>query len=93
MAIVTGAASGIGRALATELVDRGATVVVSDIAAGEAGRVAEQLARRAGPDRAVAATLDVTDAAAIDDLVSRTAAEHGGLDLLFNNAGIGVGGE
>lgn len=93
VAIVTGAASGIGKALATELVGRGATVVVSDIAAEEAGRVADQLARRTGPGRAVAATLDVTDAAAVEDLVGRTATEHGGIDILFNNAGIGVGGE
>jgi NAD(P)-dependent dehydrogenase (short-subunit alcohol dehydrogenase family) len=93
VAIVTGAASGIGKALATELVDRGATVVVSDIAGDEAASVAEDLARRAGNARAIAATLDVTDADAVDDLVGRTAADHRGLDLLFNNAGIGVGGE
>jgi NAD(P)-dependent dehydrogenase (short-subunit alcohol dehydrogenase family) len=93
VAIVTGAASGIGRALATELVDRGATVVVSDIAGDAAAAVAEQLARRAGDARAVAATLDVTDAAAVADLVGRTTVDRGGLDLLFNNAGIGVGGE
>ena len=93
MAIVTGAASGIGKALATELVDRGATVVVSDIAAEGSASVADQLARRAGAARAIAATLDVTDADAVSDLVGRTEAEHGGIDLLFNNAGIGVGGE
>ncbi|HEX3839911.1 MAG TPA: SDR family oxidoreductase [Acidimicrobiales bacterium] len=93
VAIVTGAASGIGKALATELVDRGATVVVSDIAGQEAALVAERLDRRAGTGRAVAATLDVTDPDAVEALVARTAAEHGGIDLLFNNAGIGVGGE
>jgi NAD(P)-dependent dehydrogenase (short-subunit alcohol dehydrogenase family) len=47
VAIVTGAAWGIGKALATELADRGATVVVSDIAAEGSASVAEQLARRA----------------------------------------------
>lgn len=93
VAIVTGAASGIGRALATELVDRGATVVVSDIDGDGSASIAEQLSRRAGDSRAIAANLDVTDAAAVDELVGRTAADHGGLDLLFNNAGIGVGGE
>jgi NAD(P)-dependent dehydrogenase (short-subunit alcohol dehydrogenase family) len=96
VAIVTGAASGIGKALATELVDRGATVVVADIAGDASASVAEQLARRsggAGAPRAITAALDVTDAAAVNQLVGRTAADHGGLDLLFNNAGIGVGGE
>ncbi len=93
VAIVTGAASGIGKAVATELVDRGATVVVADINGGEAASVAKQLKRRTSAERVSAATLDVTDAAVVADLVGRTAAEHGGIDLLFNNAGIAVGGE
>src|ERR1039458_8659398 len=75
VAVVTGAASGIGKALATELVDRGATVVVADINGGAAASVAQQLKRRAGAEQVSAATLDVTDAAAVADLVGRTAAE------------------
>jgi NAD(P)-dependent dehydrogenase (short-subunit alcohol dehydrogenase family) len=98
VALVTGAASGIGKALATELVDRGATVVAADIDGPAVVAVAGDLERRAGgsakaPSRCIPAVLDVTDADAVAELVSRTAREHGGIDLLFNNAGIGVGGE
>ncbi len=97
VALVTGGASGIGRALATELVARGATVVVADIDGPAAVALAEQLELGAGgslaaPTRATPAVLDVTDADAVAEVVARTAKEHGGLDLLFNNAGIGVGG-
>lgn len=98
VALVTGAASGIGKALASELVDRGAMVVVSDIDGPAVVAVAEELERRAGgniasPTRAIPAVLDVTDADAVAELVARTAREHGGIDLIFNNAGIGVGGD
>jgi NAD(P)-dependent dehydrogenase (short-subunit alcohol dehydrogenase family) len=91
-AIVTGGASGIGQALATELAGRGASVLVADIDGDGATRVADQL-RRTGTGDAEAAVLDVTDAAAVADTVGRFTADHGGLDFLFNNAGIGVGGE
>jgi NAD(P)-dependent dehydrogenase (short-subunit alcohol dehydrogenase family) len=90
-AIVTGGASGIGKALATELADRGATVLVADIDGVGAARVADQLRRTGGGGEAVA--LDVTDAGAVADTVGRFAEDHGGLDFMFNNAGIGVGGE
>jgi NAD(P)-dependent dehydrogenase (short-subunit alcohol dehydrogenase family) len=91
-AIVTGGASGIGRALATELSARGATVLVADIDLDGATRVADSL-HGAGPGTAHAAEVDVTDAGAVQDLVSRFATDHDGIDFMFNNAGIGVGGE
>ena len=93
-AIVTGGASGIGRALATELVARGASVLVADIDGTGAEVVAQSLQRLGtGPGSAWAATLDVTDADAVAGVVDRFAAGHGGLDFMFNNAGIGIGGE
>src|SRR5664280_2694276 len=97
-AVVTGAASGIGRSLAAELVDRGATVLVADIDGEAAEATAVDLPRRAGTGArshgsALPATVDVTDAGAVTESVGRFAAEHGGIDLLFNNAGIAVSGE
>jgi NAD(P)-dependent dehydrogenase (short-subunit alcohol dehydrogenase family) len=86
-AIITGAASGIGEALADKLVARGDTVYVADIDADGAAEVADRLG-----SRAIARKLDVTDAAAVQALVDEVDAEHG-LDLMVNNAGIAVGGE
>ncbi len=91
VAIVTGAASGIGKALAGALAQRGATVVIADI--DEAGVKAAADALAAGPPgRVSAVALDVTDAEAVASLVERVADDHGHLDFLFNNAGIAVAG-
>jgi len=91
VAIVTGAASGIGRALAAALARRGATVVLADIDEPAAKAAADALA--AGPPgRASGVALDVTDHEAVAELVERTARDHGHLDFVFNNAGVGMGG-
>jgi NAD(P)-dependent dehydrogenase (short-subunit alcohol dehydrogenase family) len=89
VAIVTGGASGIGRALASALIGRGTTVVLADINEEGARAVAESLAVGA---RAVGCGLDVTDRGAVAALVASVAETHGKLDFMFNNAGIGVGG-
>ncbi|MDX6740972.1 SDR family NAD(P)-dependent oxidoreductase [Actinocorallia sp. A-T 12471] len=94
VAVVTGAAHGIGRGHALELARHGATVVVADLGTsvrGEgAGRDAEEVAdlivKRGG--RAVADFADVADEAQATALVDRTVAEFGRLDVLVNNAGI-----
>jgi NAD(P)-dependent dehydrogenase (short-subunit alcohol dehydrogenase family) len=91
IAIVTGGASGIGRAIAASLVTRGDTVLVTDINAAGAVQVAEKL-NAVGPGKAFSATLDVTDAAAVAAAYQAFYAEHGRLDLVFNNAGIAIGG-
>ncbi|MGV9664893.1 SDR family NAD(P)-dependent oxidoreductase [Nocardia niigatensis] len=87
-AIVTGAASGMGRALVTRLLQRGACVYAVDrvvtgldtLAASSAGDLTTMVA-------------DVTHRDALADVVERAVAEHGRLDFMFNNAGIVVGGD
>ena len=79
---VTGAGSGIGAAIATELGRRGYHVVLSDIDLASAERVASTL------ESAQALALDVTDAAACEALVGGVVQEHGRLDVWVSNAGI-----
>lgn len=88
-AIITGAASGIGRALAEELVARGCEVVLADLQVEQAEQVAGAL--RVAGGKATAARLDVTDHAEFEQLVKDTVARTGRLDYLFNNAGISHG--
>jgi NAD(P)-dependent dehydrogenase (short-subunit alcohol dehydrogenase family) len=91
VAIVTGGASGIGRALGEALARRGAEVMLVDLQINLAREVAENL--RATGCKASAAEIDVTDFAAMDRLVQDTVRSAGRVDYLFNNAGIGIGGE
>ena len=99
-AIVTGGGSGIGAALCRALVRAGAHVVVADIDLAAARRVADEVTttrtspadRPATPGSARAASLDVTDPGAVAALVREVVAEHGGLDMMFANAGITWGG-
>ena len=85
VALVTGAAGGIGRATSIRLAAEGAAVVVTDIADGQA--VVDEISANGG--RALFLTLDVTDDEAWRVAVERTLAEFGGLDILVNNAGVG----
>ncbi|GAA2572662.1 bifunctional aldolase/short-chain dehydrogenase [Streptomyces lienomycini] len=87
VALVTGAGSGIGRAIARRLVDEGACVVVADLNAGNAAKVAEELG---GADRAVAVTVDVTSEEQIADAFEAAVLAFGGVDLVVNNAGISI---
>ncbi|MYV53070.1 bifunctional aldolase/short-chain dehydrogenase [Streptomyces sp. SID3212] len=87
VALVTGAGSGIGRAIAHRLVAEGACVVVADLNAEGAATVAEELG---GADRAVAVTVDVTDEEQIKAAFAAAALAFGGVDLVVNNAGISI---
>jgi meso-butanediol dehydrogenase / (S,S)-butanediol dehydrogenase / diacetyl reductase len=86
VAIVTGAGRGIGRAVATELADDGAAVVVADLDKESAEATAEEL-REAGP-RTVGIGMDVTRAADRLVMVDRALEAFGRIDILVNNAGI-----
>ncbi|WP_329072258.1 bifunctional aldolase/short-chain dehydrogenase [Streptomyces sp. NBC_01429] len=87
VALVTGAGSGIGRAIAHRLVAEGACVVVADLNAEGAAAVAEELG---GPDRAVAVSVDVTDEEQIRAAFDAAVLAFGGVDLVVNNAGISI---
>jgi len=93
VAIVTGGGSGIGAALSRALVARGDTVIVADIDGASAEHVADELSAGELGERATAAKVDVRDAVAVQGLVDDTVAAHGRLDLIFNNAGIAIGGD
>jgi NAD(P)-dependent dehydrogenase (short-subunit alcohol dehydrogenase family)/pimeloyl-ACP methyl ester carboxylesterase len=90
LVLVTGAGSGIGRATALAAAEAGARVIAVDVDTATAERTAD-LARMLGAE-ASALTVDVSDAAAMERLDERVAAEHGVVDVLVNNAGIGVAG-
>ncbi|GGQ77599.1 bifunctional aldolase/short-chain dehydrogenase [Streptomyces asoensis] len=87
VALVTGAGSGIGKAIAHRLAAEGACVVVADLNAENAAAVAEELG---GPDRAVAVTVDVTSEEQIAGAFRAAALAFGGVDLVVNNAGISI---
>ena len=91
VAIMTGGASGIGRALSEALGRRGASVVLADRQVALAQEVAAGIQERGG--KASAVELDVTDFTAVDQLVRATVQAQGRLDYMFNNAGIAIGGE
>ncbi|MDX9999317.1 MAG: SDR family oxidoreductase [Phenylobacterium sp.] len=85
-ALVTGAASGMGRATAELLARQGAKVAVTDVSEAGAAAVAQGLAAEGLAARAWA--LDVTDAGRIAAVVGEAAGAFGGLDILVNNAGV-----
>jgi NAD(P)-dependent dehydrogenase (short-subunit alcohol dehydrogenase family) len=90
VAVVTGAASGIGRALAERSAREGMKVVLADVEEPALGRAAAEM--RASGATVLAVPTDVSRLADVENLARRTLETFGAVHLLFNNAGVGVGG-
>ena len=87
IALVTGAASGIGKAIATRLAAEGACVVIADLDAEKARAAAEEIG---STDVAIGVAADVTDEAAVQSAIDATVLAFGGIDLVVNNAGLSL---
>jgi 3-oxoacyl-[acyl-carrier protein] reductase len=87
VAVVTGAGSGIGAAIARRLADIGATVVVCGRTRSHLQRTADAISKAGGT--AAVSECDVTDLPAVEQLASSVRSTHGRLDILVNNAGVG----
>src|SRR3954452_10739109 len=88
VALVTGAAKGMGLATARMFAASGASVVLADVDGDLAGKEAERIVREGGT--AIGTACDVADEAQVAAMVDRAVAEYGRLDMAFNNAGIQV---
>ncbi|WP_460947769.1 SDR family oxidoreductase [Okibacterium endophyticum] len=86
VAVVTGAASGIGRGIAEELAATGASVVVADISLEKAAATAREIG-------ATAAHVDVAELASVERLADTVLEQHGRVDIVVNNAGVGPSGD
>jgi NAD(P)-dependent dehydrogenase (short-subunit alcohol dehydrogenase family) len=89
LALVTGAARGIGRSIALALADNGATVAVNDVTNGEP--TCEEIRRRGG--KAAFYQADVSDVDAVSAMVVNVERDQGPIDILVNNAGVNVGSD
>jgi 3-hydroxybutyrate dehydrogenase len=87
VAIVTGAASGIGHAIARRYVQAGGRVVIADIKMEQAEKAARELG---GPDKIIAVEMDVTSEEAVNAGVAKTVSTFGTVDILVSNAGVQI---
>lgn len=90
IAVITGAASGLGQGFATVMAANGATIVAADINLEGAEKTVERIVANGG--KASAKKVDTRDSAAVQKLVDDAVSEHGRIDYMFNNAGIAVQG-
>ncbi|CAB4535093.1 MAG: glucose 1-dehydrogenase [Actinobacteria bacterium] len=90
VAIVTGAASGIGEASAIRLAEEGASVICADLNAEGAEQTAQAIVAKGGT--AIGYTIDISDSAQCDVIVAKAVSTYGAIDILVNNAGVNLPG-
>jgi len=90
IALVTGSAGGIGKAIAKKFAEEGACVIINDINEERLQSAMEEFQQLFGRDTAASALLDVTDNATIEKAFAATALAFGGVDIIVNNAGISI---
>src|SRR4249920_1419776 len=88
VALITGAASGIGKEIAIEFARAGAKVVIADLSADAGKAAADEIVAKGGT--AMAVTMDVTNEAQVDAGVAQAVEAYGGIDVLISNAGIQI---
>ena len=90
VALITGSAGGIGKAIARRFVEEGACVVLNDINLDRLAQTREEFAKKYGRDAVAAAMLDVTNMQAIEACFAQASLAFGGVDIVVNNAGISI---
>jgi rhamnulose-1-phosphate aldolase/alcohol dehydrogenase len=90
IALITGSAGGIGKAIARKLVEEGAVVVLNDMNAERLENADEEFKKQYGKDAYTTALLDVTGKAQIEDAMATAILAFGGVDLIVNNAGLSI---
>jgi rhamnulose-1-phosphate aldolase/alcohol dehydrogenase len=90
IALITGSAGGIGKAIAKKFVEEGAVVILNDMNAERLESAGEEFKKMFGKDSYTTAVLDVTNAEQIQEAVDIAALAFGGVDLIVNNAGLSI---
>lgn len=90
IALITGSAGGIGKAIAKKFVEEGAVVILNDMNAERLKGAGEEFKKNYGKDAYTTATLDVTNAAQIQEAIATAILAFGGVDLIVNNAGLSI---
>ncbi|MBI1343090.1 MAG: bifunctional aldolase/short-chain dehydrogenase [Terrimonas sp.] len=90
VALITGSAGGIGKAIAHKFAQQGACIILNDIHEERLTGAKEEFVRQYGKDSVCSTLLDVTDSKSIDQAMDRACLEFGGIDIIVNNAGISI---